>query len=357
VSAGVVSAAALSAAARRAPAIRHALLRWFDAHRRDLPWRRDRDPYRVWVSEVMLQQTRIEVVLDAYERFLAAFPDVGSLARASEDDVLSQWSGLGYYSRARSLHRAARSIASAGGTTFPRDHDAARRLPGVGPYTAAAVLSIAHEAPLPAVDGNVVRVLSRLARFGLPDARGEPHASLAQRLLDRVRPGDWNQALMELGQTVCAPRAPRCEVCPIAAHCRARGDGAIALHPPPRARRAQERHSLRLVVLRDRRGRVVLERGVFQHLRHLWLPPLADGNATLPARLRDAGEFRHAILHRTFAVRVQEALLAPKALERAMAVDEVHGERRVFDADAIATIGRSSLLTKALRLGGASHLV
>jgi A/G-specific adenine glycosylase len=175
----------------REPAgIRRALLRWYDANRRALPWRRDRNSYRVWVAEVMLQQTRIEVVIPAYRRFLLAFPTLAKLAAASEDEVLSLWSGLGYYSRARALHRAARLLVDSGACRFPRDYEAARKLPGVGPYTAAAVLSIAHGLPHAAVDGNVVRVLSRLACLLRPDSKGEPHAALADRRAPRpVPPG------------------------------------------------------------------------------------------------------------------------------------------------------------------------
>jgi A/G-specific adenine glycosylase len=337
--------------AARSAAIRRRLVAWFDARRRDLPWRRDRDPYRVWVSEVMLQQTRIEVVLPAYERFVTAFPSLATLAGAREDDVLSLWSGLGYYSRARSLHRAARVLVAAGQVEFPRDPDAARELPGVGAYTAAAVLSIAYGAPLAAVDGNVVRVLSRLERLALPDGRGEPHATVAAGLLDRARPGDWNQAMMELGQTTCLPRGPRCEECPIASHCLALRDDVVDRYPPARPRRASEHHELSLVVLRDRDGRIVLERGAFAHLPHLWLPPLARPNdaAAGGRTLRDAGSFRHAILHRRFEVRVLAATVAGATLERAArrGVPD-RAERGVFHPSDLARIGRSSLLTKAL---------
>jgi A/G-specific adenine glycosylase len=339
--------------------IRRSLLRWFDAHRRDLPWRRDRDPYRVWVAEVMLQQTRIEVVARAYERFLAAFPDLASLARAREERVLSHWSGLGYYTRARSLHRAARQLLADGRSTFPDDLATARRLPGVGRYTAAAVLSIAYGVPLAAVDGNVVRVLSRLDRLALPDGRGEPHATLAAALLARDRPGDWNQALMELGQTVCTAGTPRCGECPLRAHCGAFRGGAVTLHPPARPRRTIERHALTLAVVRDRVGSVALERGAFAHLPRMWLPILAgaDDRSTSPGRsegrepLALAGSFRHAIQHRLFDVEVRAVVVARSSLDRVLR--EHRGptaERRIFSPREIQSIGRSSLLTKAIDL-------
>ncbi|MFM8410642.1 MAG: A/G-specific adenine glycosylase, partial [Alphaproteobacteria bacterium] len=273
--------------------IRRALLRWFDERRRDLPWRRDRDPYRVWVSEVMLQQTRVDVVEPAFERFVGLFPDLRTLAAADEDAVLAAWSGLGYYRRARALHAAARRLVERGDTTFPRDPAAARELPGVGEYTTAAVLSIAWDVPLAAVDGNVVRVLSRLDRLGLPDGRGEPHREIAARLLDRSRPGDWNQALMELGQAVCRPVSPACAECPVGSACRARAEDAVDRHPPPKPRRATERRTLSLLVLHDRGGRVLLERGAFGHLRGMWLPILdVDDGAARPgaAGARGAGD-------------------------------------------------------------------
>jgi A/G-specific adenine glycosylase len=202
------------------------LLAWYDRAKRDLPWRTARpDFYRVWVSEIMLQQTRVEAVIPYYERFLARFPDVEALAGASEPDVLTAWTGLGYYSRARSLHRAAKQVASAGA---PADHGQLRELAGIGPYTAAAVASIAFGQPHAAVDGNVIRVMSRLTNdageISTPETRRR-FAEEAQRLLDPRRPGDFNQAMMELGATVCVPRSPACGQCPVARLCKARAAG------------------------------------------------------------------------------------------------------------------------------------
>lgn len=365
------------AATPRDRAIRRALLTWFDERRRDLPWRRDRDSYRVWVSEVMLQQTRVEVVVPAYERFLRSFPDLRALARADEDAVLAAWSGLGYYRRARSLRAAARLLVERGEWAFPRDPVAARALPGVGDYTLAAVLSIAFDEPLAAVDGNVVRVLSRLERLGLPDGRGEPHRAIAGRLLDRTRPGDWNQALMELGQTTCRPVSPDCGACPIARSCRAHADDAVDQYPPTKPRRATERVALSLLVLRDRAGRVVLERGAFAHLRGMWLPLLDEPGADHARITRAAGArrvdgtgqpthgFTHAILHRSFSVTVRTQTVSAAALDRAAsaasgkAARTRHraeaGERRVFAPAELTSIGRSSLLTKALRAADEAH--
>ncbi len=181
------------------------LLPWFAASRRDLPWRREpRDPYRVWVSEVMLQQTRVEVVLPYYRRFLRRFPTLRALSRAPLDDVLALWSGLGYYARARNLHRAAQAC----GGRLPPSAAERRALPGFGPYTAAAVASLAFGEDVPLVDGNVARVLARLVAFA-GDARAQAW-KIAPELLPRGRAGAFNEALMELGATVCTPRAPRC---------------------------------------------------------------------------------------------------------------------------------------------------
>ena len=183
------------------------LLAWYARHKRELPWRRDRDPYRVWVSEIMLQQTRVAAVLEHYHAFIAAFPTLEALARAPEERVLARWSGLGYYRRARMLHQAARQVVSEAGGIIPRADEELRKLPGVGRYTAAAIASIAFGEPLAVLDGNVERVLSRL------DGEKRSAASAwkrAQELLDRRHPGDWNQAMMELGATVCTPQNPRC---------------------------------------------------------------------------------------------------------------------------------------------------
>ncbi len=321
--------------------LQHALLRWWDAEKRDLPWRRTRNAYRVWVSEVMLQQTRIEVVVPAYRRFLRAFPSLAALARASEDDVLSLWSGLGYYSRARALHRAAQSLHQAG-RVFPRELEAARALPGVGAYTAAAVLSIAHQVPLAAVDGNVARVLSRLYRA---DDAGQREAD---ELLDRARPGDWNQAMMELGQRLCTPKSPRCGECPVAAWCGARRAGEVESYPVPRRRRAVEEVAVSLVVVRDRRGRVLLERGVFPYLKHMWLPLLGEESRVLRTRCGRAARaprgFQHAILHRRFSVSVGSRTAGVAEIRELLKV----GERRLFASEDLRSIGRSALLTKAL---------
>jgi A/G-specific adenine glycosylase len=256
------------------------LLAWFDCDRRRLPWRRDRDPYRVWVSEIMLQQTRVETAGPYYERFLARFPDRAALAAADGDEVLAAWSGLGYYRRARQLLAAARQLEAAG-PGWPTTAAEWRRLPGVGPYTAAAVASIAFGEVEPALDGNAVRVLSRLA--GEPGDPGRVAVrrrleATARRLLDPRRPGDSNQALMELGATLCRPRGPRCEPCPLRAECVATAEGAPESYPFRRAAPAPQRQQ-RVVALVSRRGRLLMFRraGDDAQLAGLWELPWAEG--------------------------------------------------------------------------------
>jgi A/G-specific adenine glycosylase len=260
---------------RATAALRRQLLRWYDRHRRSLPWRGERDPYRIWLSEVMLQQTRIAAATPYYRTFLDRFPTLESLAGAREADVLAAWAGLGYYGRARHLREAARLVVREHGGRVPGDPDAFARLPGVGRYTAGAVLSIAFDRPLPALDGNVARVLSRLCALpaSVRDSRGAGALwASATSLVPMRRPGDWNQALMELGATVCTPRAPRCGTCPVRGSCLALSMGRVAEFPPPSQRRAGERLR-QAVVLIERRGRLLVTRRGGPLLAGLWEPP------------------------------------------------------------------------------------
>ncbi len=199
---------------------RRRLLAWYDHNGRDLPWRRDHDPYRVWLSEIMLQQTRVGAVLGHYRLFLRRFPSVRKLAAARESSVLAAWSGLGYYRRARMLHTAAKTIVNKHNGEFPDSVAQLRNLPGIGRYTAAAIASIVFNVPVAVVDGNVERVLARAFESSLAEKDLWP---LAQKLLSRSRPGDFNQAMMELGATLCLPRQPRCSICPVFDLCATRG--------------------------------------------------------------------------------------------------------------------------------------
>lgn len=239
------------------------MLAWFAAHARDLPWRRDRTPYRVWVAEVMLQQTRVETVIPYYDRFLQRFPTVEALVEASLEEVLKVWEGLGYYARARNLHAAARRVVVEYGGQLPPAYEALRELPGMGPYIAGAVASIAFGRPVVALDGNGRRVLARL--FAV---EGDPRRTavrrrleaLARSLLPSDRPGPFNEALMELGATVCLPRAPRCDRCPLAGDCRARQAGAEAQYPTRAASRPVPHYQVAAAVLLREDGRVLVAR-------------------------------------------------------------------------------------------------
>ena len=303
-------------------AVRQALLAWFRRCARALPWRRNRDPYAIWVSEVMLQQTQVATVIPYYERFLEAFPTAEKLARAPLEQVLKLWSGLGYYRRARHLHQAAKQLVCNFAGVFPRDYERIRSLAGIGDYTARAVLSIAFDLPYTVLDGNVARVLARLAALegNLHQAnfRRAVEAQL-ERLLSRRSPGNFNQALMELGQTICLPRGPRCAACPLRIWCRGHSSGQPQRYPQARPRRAPESHYLAAAILRC--GPLVavvrgLEEGL---LDDLWNFPSAFGRtrAEALANLREKFadlvpddrtfsdaiiELRHGITYRSIRV-------------------------------------------------------
>jgi len=314
-------------AAQDEVAIRRALLAWFRRNARPLPWRKSGDPYAIWVSEVMLQQTQVATVIPYYQRFLEAFPTAADLARATLDEVLQVWSGLGYYRRARHLHEAAKELVGSFGGKFPQDYKQMRSLPGIGDYTARALLSIAFGLPYTLLDGNVARVLSRLAAL-----RGNLHqrgfrraveARLEQMLAPRS-PGNFNQALMELGQTLCLPRAPRCAACPLRSCCRGYKSGQPEAYPQPRPRRPSESQYLAAALIR-RGSRVAMVRGLGEGLLDdLWNFPSAFGRSreqalsSLRHRLAAFGfpaltlresiaELHHGITHRSIRVHAYPA--------------------------------------------------
>ncbi len=246
---------------RELTTFRQQLLGWFRRYQRDLPWRRTKDPYRIWLSEIMLQQTRVAAVIPYYQRFLERFPDIYALAAAAQEEVLRLWSGLGYYSRARNLQRAAQEIVTKHGGVFPHAEKDARELPGIGSYTAAAILSIAYGAKHAVLDGNVARVLARIfaVRGDVRDAkRWQSLQESANALLDSKSPGDWNQAVMELGATLCTPQSPQCLLCPVAQFCRARKLGLADLLPARHKKRATVNIVLAAAVLLDPRGHTLL---------------------------------------------------------------------------------------------------
>lgn len=284
--------------------IRQQLLRWFRLNARDLPWRQTRDPYRIWVSEVMLQQTRVATVIARYTQFIQRFPSLVSLALAREDEVLTMWSGLGYYRRARMLHSAAQLLVTEHGGSLPHSSQELRRLPGVGDYTAAAIASITRNEPVAVIDGNVERVLMRM--MGKSAARG---AGLAARLketagwlLDTKAPGTFNQAMMELGATVCLPRSPQCNACPVEKFCLTKGEHVAAprkqiisslTHYALVTRPVQDEGKRREVLLVQRANNASQMPGMWE------LPPLAEAGKSEPV-LR----IRHAITNTNFYVEV-----------------------------------------------------
>jgi A/G-specific adenine glycosylase len=307
------------------------LLAWYDANRRDLPWRRTRDPYAIWISEAMLQQTRVETVIPSYERFLARFPHVDRLARAEPDALLGLWAGLGYYSRARNLQRAARMLVSQHSGRLPDSAEALRKLPGIGRYTAGAVASIAFDRPEPVVDGNVARVLARL--LGLREDLRAPAVQArlwqaAGELAQGPRPGDLNQALMELGATLCTPRAPRCTDCPVSDACAAFASGERDALPVRRPRPAP-REVEAVAALLARRGRALLvrrpPRGLLGGLWELPGGDLLPGEAPATGlrrllrervglralRPRPAGALQHLFTHRRLRVHLYRCDTGP----------------------------------------------
>jgi len=270
---------------RELASFRKQLLAWFHQFQRDLPWRRTNDPYRIWVSEIMLQQTRVAAVIPYYERFLARFPDVRALAEAPQEEVLRLWSGLGYYSRARNLQKAAQQIVAPHGAEFPQEEEAVLALPGIGSYTGAAILSIAFGAKYAVLDGNVARVLARLGaiRGDLRESRRwQTLQKTAGELLDPKSPGDWNQAVMELGAIVCTPRVPQCLLCPVAEFCRARQLGDPESFPEKRKKREPVQIVLAAAVLCTRRGQTLLLPPPRKKAKN---NPPADDIATLVSRM------------------------------------------------------------------------
>ena len=324
-------------------AIGRLLLAWYARGHRELPWRDTRDPYRIWVSEIMLQQTRARTVIPYYGRFLERFPTVAALAAASEDDVLALWSGLGYYSRARNLRLAAQQISAAGG--FPPDYDAIRALPGIGDYTAAAVGSIAFDLPFAVLDGNVLRVVARVENDASDISAGrtrERFREIAQQWLDPRQPGHFNQALMELGATVCLPRHPLCLVCPLAAGCQARQEGTTAQLPVKLRKTTPVRLTGVLLVVRNR-GRILLHQraAATRRMAGFWDLPAPEDlpAAKIGARI---GEIRHTITHHHYRLEVRSATAGLPGRDGF----------RWFSIAQLAEIPFSTTARKALHLAG-----
>ncbi len=361
-------AAALAAltSAERDAAIVAELVGWFDRVARDLPWRRRRDPYAVWLSEIMLQQTRVETVVPYFERFLVRFPDVTALAGAEIDEVLRMWSGLGYYRRARVLYATAREVTERYGGVFPGEAVQLRALPGIGAYTAGAIASLAFNKREPLVDGNVARVFARL--FGIEEEIRSASATkrlweIAARLVPEERPGRFNEALMELGATVCTPRDPRCSTCPLEALCSARASGSVAALPLIDAKKKVPVVKMVAAVLRS--GRLVLlarreEGGLFGGL---WEPPMVEAASIEASRallgavgvaedvaLREAGKVKHVLSHKELRVAVATGTVAGKT-KAPMKLVAPYEKAAWLDPDA-ADVGISTLARKVLAAAG-----
>lgn len=337
---------------------------FYQRHQRDLPWRRTRDPYAIWVSEIMLQQTRVATVIPYWERWMARFPDVRALAAAPLDDVLAAWAGLGYYSRARNLHAGARWVVAERAGELPRTAAGLREVPGIGPYTAGAIASIAYRERAPLVDGNVARVLARV--HGVDDdvkaARGLARIwALAGEAMAGLGgagdPGELNQGLMELGATVCTPLSPSCLTCPLSGPCVARASGRQDELPrlPPRKRAAALPELATVALWIERRGRLLLARRAAGGLYGgLWELPQGDDAAAAAAAIggtlrgapRPLGEHRQVLSHRRLKIALVRVSLAgePDAAAGYTAV-------RWCESAEVAALGVSSATTALLRLG------
>jgi A/G-specific adenine glycosylase len=339
------------------------LLAWYDRVRRDLPWRRSPSPYKTLVSEFMLQQTVVATVEPYFERFLARFPDVASLAAASEDEVTAAWSGLGYYTRARNLHKAARAVVERHAGAIPGDEEALRALPGIGPYTAAAVAAIGFDARTFALDGNGARVTARL--WAVRDSIDQQSTRVALRArgqgeVPARRAGDFNQAMMELGATVCAPRAPQCEACPLASKCRAHETVTAANLPVRAPKLGKKVVRVACCACVDTAGRVLLVRRQSGLLAGTWALPAVeidgDGEAETAARgtirelgvsagrLTAQGAVRHVFTHRDVTAEVFRTTAAARRVRDGQAT------RRWLAPEAWDTVGISTFTRKTLRL-------
>ena len=352
-------------------ALEAALLAWYVGARRAMPWRETRDPYAIWLSEVMLQQTRVETVIPYYLRFLRTYPTVHTLAEAPLDDVLTMWSGLGYYRRARMLHAAAQHVSRALAGAFPATAEGLRTIKGIGPYTAGAVASIAFGARAALVDGNVARVLARL--FAIEDdvraGAGLQRAwKIADAIVPAAEPGAWNQALMELGSTVCVPREPRCEVCPVREYCAAHARGIARDLPRMKPKPKPTLHA-RVAVVATLRGDVLLaRRRVDGRFGGMWEPPMLDADdarsesesavalgVLLGVPLRGAapaGAVTHVLSHRRMEIQVLRARLGHAP---GKAMPTAGGEYDAFACvapDAFGARGLTRLARKVLAAAG-----
>ena len=329
--------------------LRFQLLDWFEGSKRDLPWRQSQDPYAIWVSEIMLQQTRVAVVIERYREFLKKFPTLEALAAAPEQEVLAQWSGLGYYRRARMLHKAAQFVAAQGGK-LPKTAEELKTLPGIGAYTAAAIASIVHGERVAVVDGNVERVICRLEGWAGPRRSGgttirRKVEATAAKLVDPKRPGDFNQAMMELGAMVCLPRSPRCQICPVQVQCQTQGEHATEPRPKMLSKEVG-----RALTLRGGQRDGKLEKEILLEQRPatetvmpgLWeLPELDEADVPEHEQLMAV---RHAIMQVNYYVRIRTV-----TERRVAGLTKKQGERRWVSLDEAGAMALTGLTRKVLK--------
>ncbi|HEX4022847.1 MAG TPA: A/G-specific adenine glycosylase [Acidobacteriaceae bacterium] len=322
---------------------RQALLWWYSLHARDLPWRRTQDPYCIWISEIMLQQTRVAAVVERYKIFVERFPSLLALALAGEDEILAVWSGLGYYKRARLLHRAAQFVLREHAGTLPQSADALRKLPGIGAYTAAAVASIAFNEPVAVVDGNVERVVTRV--LGMAGSGKQPSPSLLRKAADRLlateKPGTFNQAMMELGATICLPQNPLCMQCPVMEICRTQGEHPVARRKQMRSRliayglvRRQEKQQGKLEVLLQQRPANASQ------MPGMW--ELLEVDESIVENIEPVLRVRHAITNTNHYVRVYDFDLPTENML------QKHETQRWANADTLLALPLTGLARKIL---------
>lgn len=338
-----------------------ALLRWYHLHHRDLPWRGTRDPYRIWLSEIMLQQTRVAAVLQHYRTFLERFPNMQTLAAATEDQVLSAWSGLGYYRRARMLHRCAQEVVHKNDSGLPQNFDALLELPGIGRYTAAAIASIAFSEPVAVVDGNVERVLRRITGSDLTSAQTW---ETAQEFLVKSRPGDFNQAMMELGATLCLPRMPKCAACPVRKWCATRGE-APRRTPRLRQNKKEVWYSLEERVSNSNvdTSNAAFDHGCAREIRlvqrpkkttlmpEMWELPQLSEPAKPVLSLAHWRTFRHSITTTDYTVHVLRGFLTNECVAETFSTTTGNGSEWIA-THRIPEIPITGLARKILKAGG-----
>ncbi len=344
--------------------LRNGLLAWFRAGHRQMPWRETRDPYAIWISEIMLQQTRVETVRAYYTRWMARLPTVSALAEAPLDEVLSLWSGLGYYARARNLKAAAEVLVAEDGGAFPRDPIRIGALPGIGPYTAGAISSIAFDLPEPILDGNVARILSRIFLIDAPPEAASTKAQLwdlARALVPVRGAGDFNQAMMELGATICTAREPRCAACPVAAGCQARAAGRQAELPRKKLKRATPTVEQLALLVRSGDRTLLARRPARGLWGGLWEPPLVSTEAAADPAAAAETRFgvkllgtsalksvTHELTHRRFVFHALSARVAPARALVLRDRDGTYEELRWFKSAELTGLGLAAWASRLL---------